>query len=207
MDSSTDEITAVHVDNHFEFSNGAFFQLPGLNFTGEGLKEFFEIREGIVIPPGTYDNVDWEIRANTNLSAPLSVQTTIDAGGFYSGSRVGTVTTVNYRYRDKSITSLRVSYFDVNLKEGDFVTSIVALKSSYSFTPRVFVQATLQYVSDTKDFGTNIRFGWLSTAGTGLYVVFNDLEHLGGLERTGIERGPLGRQFIVKYTKQFNLGR
>ncbi len=201
------ETYVVHVDNHFEFSNGAFFQLPGLNFTGEGLKEFFEIREGIVIPPGTYDNVDWEFRANTNLSAPLSVQTTIDAGGFYSGSRVGTETTVNYRYRDKSITSLRVSYFDVNLKEGDFVTSIVALKNSYSFTPRVFVQATLQYVSDTKDFGTNIRFGWLSTAGTGLYVVFNDLEHLGGLERTGIERGPLGRQFIVKYTKQFNLGR
>ena len=138
---------------------------------------------------------------------PLSIQTTIDAGGFYSGTRVGTQTTVNYRYRDKSVTSLRVSYFDVNLKEGEFATSIVALKTAYSFTPRIFVQATLQYVSDTKDLGSNIRFGWLSTAGTGLYVVYNDLEHLGGLDRTGIERGPRGRQLIVKYTKQFNLGR
>jgi len=201
------ETYVIHIDNHFEFSNGAFFQLPGLNFTGEGLKEPFEIREGIVIPPGTYDHVDWGFRANTNLSAPLSIQTTIDAGGFYSGTRVGTQTTVNYRYRDKSVTSLRVSYFDVNLKEGEFATSIVALKTAYSFTPRIFVQATLQYVSDTKDLGSNIRFGWLSTAGTGLYVVYNDLEHLGGLDRTGIERGPRGRQLIVKYTKQFNLGR
>ena len=159
-----------------------------------------------MIPPGSYDNLDWEFRANTNLSAPLSVQGTIDAGGFYSGTRIGTETTINYRYRDKSITSLRISYFDVNLKEGDFVTSIVALKNSYSFTPRLFLQATLQYVSDTKDFGANIRLGWLSTAGTGLYVVFNDLEHLGGLARTGIERGPRNRQLIVKYTRQFNLG-
>ena len=49
----------VHMDSHFEFSNGAFFQLPSINFTGEGLKEPFEISEGIIIPPGFYENIDW----------------------------------------------------------------------------------------------------------------------------------------------------
>ena len=39
-----------------------------------------------------------------------------------------------------------------------------------------------------------------------LYVVFNDLEHFGSLDRTGFERGPRRRQLIVKYTKLFNLG-
>ncbi len=160
------ESYSVHIDNHFEFSNGAFFQLPAVNFTGEGLKEPFEISEGVVIPPGTYENFDWGFRANTNLSAPFSVQGTIDAGGFYSGRRVGTTTTVNYRYQDKFITSLRVAYFNVNLNEGDFITSVVALKGSYSFTPRIFLQATVQYNNETEDVSSNIRFGWLNTAGT-----------------------------------------
>jgi hypothetical protein len=201
------ETYVVHIDSHFEFANGAFFQLPGLNFTGEGLLEPFEIHEGVVIPPGSYDNMEWEFRFNTNLSAPLSVQGSIDAGGFYSGTRVGTTTTVNYRHRDKFVASLRLTYFDVNLKEGDFVTSVVALKGSYSFTPRIFLQATLQYSNETRNFGSNVRFGWLNTAGTGLYVVYNDTEHLGSLERTGIPRGPQSRQLIVKFTKLFDIAR
>ena len=59
----------VHVDSHFAFENGAFFQLPGFNFTGEGLEEGFEIRPGIVIPAGSYNNYDWQFRANTNRAA------------------------------------------------------------------------------------------------------------------------------------------
>ena len=197
----------VHMDSHFEFSNGAFFQLPSINFTGEGLKEPFEISEGIIIPPGFYENIDWSFRFNSNLSAPFSVQGTIDAGGFYSGRRIGTATTASYRYQDRFIASLRVAYFDVNLEEGDFITSVVAFKGSYSFTPRIFIQATFQYNNGTEDVGSNVRFGWLNTAGTGLYVVYNDIQHLGVFDRTGFERGPKGRQLIVKYTKQFDISR
>ena len=187
------ETYMVHIDSHFEFSNGAFFQLPAINFTGEGLKEPFEISDGIVIPPGTYENFDWEFRYNTNRSARFSIEGTIDAGGFYSGRRIGATTTLNYRYQDKFVTSLRTSYFDVNLKEGDFETSLVALKGSYSFTPRIFIQATVQYDNRSEDIGSNVRFGWLNTAGTGLYVVYNDIEHLGMFDRTGFDRGPKGR--------------
>ena len=48
------ETRLIHIDSHFEFSNGAFFQLPAVNFTEEGLTEDFEISEGIVIPAGSY---------------------------------------------------------------------------------------------------------------------------------------------------------
>ncbi|MDH3732679.1 MAG: carbohydrate binding family 9 domain-containing protein [Gemmatimonadota bacterium] len=195
-----------HMDSHFEFESGQFFQFPGLNFTGEGLQEPFEIREGIIIPAGSYNNIDWEFRSRTNLAAPLSLRLNIDAGGFYNGTRFGTNSTLAYRFEDKFVTSLRLSWFDVNLEQGDFVTSVLALKGSYSFTPRIFLQGTLQYNNETENFGSNVRFGWLDTAGTGLYVVFNDLEHFGSLDRTGIERGPQRRQLIIKYTKQFNIG-
>jgi hypothetical protein len=201
------ETYLVHIDNHFAFENGAFFQLPGLNFTGEGLKEPFEIRDGIVIPAGTYDNIEWEFRANTDRSAPLSVSGGWDWGGFYNGTRFGPNATLAYRYRDRFTTSLRVDYFDVRLEQGSFTTAVVNFNGSYSFTPRIYIQANVQYNDDTRDMGTNIRFGWLDTAGTGLFIVYNEGRHTGSFDDTGIAAGPRQQQLIIKYTKLFDFTR
>jgi hypothetical protein len=43
-----------------------------------------------------------------------------------------------------------------------------------------------------------LRFHLLETAGTGLFVVYNNTESLEGL-------GPINRAFIVKYVRQFDL--
>ncbi len=197
----------VHFDNHFAFANGAFFQLPGFNFTGEGLQRPFEIRRGIVIPAGTYHNVDWEFRANTNRSAPLSLSAGWDLGGFYTGTRFGPNATVSYRHADRFAVSFRANYFDVRLEEGDFTTAVYALNGSWSFTPRLYLQANLQYNDDTRNVGTNVRLGWLDTAGTGLFIVYNDTEHVGPFARTGIPAGPRQRQLVVKYSRLFDLTR
>jgi hypothetical protein len=67
------------------------------------------------------------------------------------------------------------------------------------------VQGQLQYNANTEDLGSNIRLAWLNTAGTGLYIVYNDIEHFGLLEQTGFPRGPQQRQFVIKYTKLLDL--
>jgi hypothetical protein len=199
------ESRKIHIDNHFEFANGAFFQLPGLNIIGEGLQSPFRIREGIVIPAGSYNNVDWEFRFNSNRSAPLSISGGWGLGGFYSGTRFSPNATLSYRFQDSFSTSLRVNYFDVRLDEGSFTTSVLGLNATYSFTPRIYVQGQLQYNADSENLGSNIRLAWLNTAGTGLYIVYNDIEHFGILERTGFPGGPQQRQFVIKYTKLFDL--
>ena len=191
----------VHIDSHFAFENGAFFQLPGFNLTGEGLEEPFEIRDGITIPAGTYHNAEWSFRANTNQSAALSASGGWTLGGFYTGWQFAPSIDVTYRYSDTFAASLRANYFDVHLDEGDFTTAVFGLNGSYSFTPRIYLQANLQYNDDTENFGTNLRLGWLDTAGTGLFIVFNDTEHMGRYARTGIPAGPRQRQFVIKYTK------
>jgi hypothetical protein len=202
----------VHIDSHFEFANGAFFQLPGLNITGEGLEAPFEIREGIVIPRGSYDNLDWAFRFNSNLGAPLSIQGGWELGGFYNGRRFGPNAVVRFRFQDSFAASLRADYFDVRVTDvagaqRDFTTAVMALTGSYSFTPRIFVAGSLQYNDDSENLGANVRFAWLDTAGTGLYVVYNDTEHFGSFSRTGLVRGPQQRQFVIKYTKQFDFTR
>ena len=205
--SGFSETYMVHIDNHFAFENGAFFQLPGLNLTGEGLRDDFEIRDGLVIPAGNYDNYDWEFRANTDRSAPVSLSGGWSLGGFFDGQRFGPNGTVSYRYRDRFTASLQLNYFDVELDQGSFTTSVVRFNGSYSFTPRIYLQANVQYNDDTSDLSTNLRFGWLDTAGTGFFVVLNDSRHRGRFAETGIPAGPRQRQLVVKYTKLFDFTR
>ena len=205
----------VHIDSHFAFENGAEIHLPGWNLTGEGLDAPFQIRdEGdlpdggrgpIIIPAGTYNNQELLFVANTNRSAPLSVSAGVTFGEFYSGTRSSPHGSVSYRFRDRLTTSVSMNYFDVKLDEGSFTTSLVRLTGSYSFTPRIYLQANLQYNDDSKNLGSNIRLGWLDTAGTGLFIVYNDTEFLGDIDPLGFRSGPRQRQLVIKYTKLFNL--
>ena len=205
----------VHIDSHFAFENGAEIHLPGWNLTGEGLDAPFQIRdEGdlpdggrgpIIIPVGTYNNQELLFVANTNRSAPLSVSAGVTFGDFYSGTRSSPYGSVSYRFRDRLTTSVSMNYFDVKLDEGSFTTSLVRLTGSYSFTPRIYLQANLQYNDDSKNLGSNIRLGWLDTAGTGLFIVYNDTEFLGDIDPLGFRSGPRQRQLVIKYTKLFNL--
>ena len=205
----------IHIDSHFAFENGAEIHLPGWNFTGEGLTVPFEIREEgdlpgggrgpVIIPPGSYDNQELLFRANTNRSAPLSVSAGVTFGGFFSGTQFSPDATVSYRFRDRFTTSIGMNYFDVELDEGSFATSLVRFTGSYSFTPRIYLQANLQYNDDSEDLGSNIRLGWLDTAGTGLFIVYNDTEFLGDMDPLGFRSGPRARQLVIKYTKLFNL--
>ena len=205
----------VHIDNHFAFENGAEIHLPGWNLTGEGLEAPFQIRdEGdlpdggrgpIIIPAGTYNNQELLFTANTNRSAPLSISGGVTFGGFYSGTRSSPYGNISYRFRDRLTTSVSMNYFDVKLAEGSFTASLVRFTGSYSFTPRIYLQANLQYDDHSKNLGSNIRLGWLDTAGTGLFIVYNDTEFLGDIDPLGFRSGPRQRQVVIKYTKLFNL--
>jgi hypothetical protein len=72
------------------------------------------------------------------------------------------------------------------------------MRVTYNFTPSVFLQSLVQYNDRTERWSTNLRFHVLETAGTGLFVVYNNTESLEGL-------GPINRAFIVKYVRQFDL--
>jgi hypothetical protein len=97
---------------------------------------------------------------------------------------------------------LKVSHNDVTLAEGAFQTTLIGLRVAYAFTPRIYLQSLIQYNSQAASWSGNIRFGWLNTAGTGLFVVYNDARQsedlLGPLS-------PQSRAFIVKFTRQFNV--
>jgi hypothetical protein len=193
------ETERLHIDSHVDFENGAFFS-PAVNHTVEGLQLPFEIYPGIVVAPGTYANWEAAWRWNTNLARPLSYEGGTDFGGFLSGNRTSYENTLHLRYQSKVITSFSWIYNDIDLLEGSFITNLGQFKASYNFTPLIYLQALVQYNDRVDAWSSNVRFSWLNTAGTGLFVVYNDTEGLGDLLV-----GPQNRSLIVKYTRQFDI--
>ena len=189
----------LHVDNHLVWKNGYEFH-TAINFTTEGLLLPFEISEGIFVPPGTYRNSELALYAQTNEGAWISFGASFTAGGFYSGDRVAFRPFMNMRIGEHFTTELSWSQNDVDLPQGDFVTRVGRLRLSYSFTPKIALEALLQYNNVDDFFSTNLRFSWLRKANTGLYVVFNDIK---GYDRY-IGEQP-NRSVIVKYTHMFDL--
>ena len=189
----------VHIDSHIDFENGYYFS-PAFNMTVEGFQQGFQISDGVFVLPGSYRNWEAAWRWNTNLGAPISYSGGMDSGGFLSGDRTSVDTTVNVRQGTKLITSLTWSYNDIRLAEGAFTTNLIQARVAYNFTPLINIQSLIQYNDDADVWSSNIRFNWLNTAGTGLFVVYNDTEGLGNLLI-----GPQNRSFIVKYTRQFDV--
>ena len=96
-------------------------------------------------------------------------------------------------------TSISLDYNNVDLPEGDFETTLVGLNLGYFFTPRIYLQSLIQYSDQIDRLSANARFGWLNTAGTGLFIVYNEIQGIDQLD------GPLGRSLTLKYTRQFNV--
>jgi hypothetical protein len=191
--------TYLHIDPEFEFTGGGRFG-PELNLQGETLTAPFTIAPGVVLPPGRYGWVfnGWDIASNP--SAPLSVSSRIELGGFYDGTKYGGNVTVTGRVGGTFTGSLQLDYNDVNLPAGDFIRSLAGVRLGYYFTPRIFLQSLVQYSNQADAFSANVRFGWLDTAGTGLYLVFNDSEEAEGMAQW---TRPITRSVTIKYTRQF----
>jgi hypothetical protein len=199
-----------HIDvTEVEFNSGARFG-PEYNIFHEGLQRPFTIATGyvkangdtiapIVIPAGSYDWGQLGFDFTSDPSALLSITGRADFGPFYRGTRNGGSITVTARRGSSISSSLLLDYQDVNLPEGDFIRKLIGLKVAYFFTPRVFFQSLTQYNNQQRAFTANLRFAWLNTAGTGLFVVFNDGERADGFTSW---QEPVARSLTVKYTRQ-----
>ena len=195
------ETNYLHIDGELEFAGGGRIG-PEFNFSREGLRAPFNIAPGVQIPAGTYSwfTNGWDI--GSNPSAPVSMTTRLDLGEFWTGTRWGGNTTVTFRQSSSLTAALSLNQNFVRLPQGNFNTTLLGTRVSYFFTPKVYLQSLLQYNNQARLWSANLRFAWLNTAGTGLYVVYNEGQSASSL--TSLDR-VMGRSFTVKYTRQFGL--
>jgi hypothetical protein len=187
----------LHADNHWDWENGNFISVA-LNGTWDGLREPFEVYPGIVVPAGEHGGLRATSRFNTDRRKWIFGRLQWDAGQFLTGTQSSPTIQVILRDSGRFALDTTWNYRAINLPEGRFHTNLGNMRVTYNFTPSVFVQSLVQYNDRTERWSTNLRFHWLQTAGTGLFVVYNNTESLNGI-------GPVNRAFIVKYVRQFDL--
>ncbi|MGE0624091.1 MAG: DUF5916 domain-containing protein [Pseudomonadales bacterium] len=192
----------LHVDNHWEFRSGAEIH-TGVNFVHEDVLEPFSVIPGEVVLPGTYDNAEMQLVMYTNRSAPLSVGMEMYAGGYFSGDRLTLEPDIQYRIGDRFKTSLAWNYNHIDLDNeigGPFDINVGIFRLSYAFTPKMSLEGLIQYDDRTDALATNLRFAWLNSASSGLYLVYNesDMDDL-------LNRRQTSKEFIIKYSYIFDL--
>jgi hypothetical protein len=187
----------LHADNHWDWENGNYLAVA-LNGTWDGLRVPFPIFPGIIVPPGEHGGLRVTTRANTDRRKWLSGDMQWDTGRFLTGDQNSWRLQAVLRDGGRFAIDTTWNYREITLPEGAFHTNLGNMRVTYNVTPSVFVQSLLQYNDRTDRWSTNLRFHWLQTAGTGLFVVYNDTESLNGF-------GPINRAFIVKYVRQFDI--
>ncbi|MBX3705513.1 MAG: carbohydrate binding family 9 domain-containing protein [Pseudomonadales bacterium] len=167
----------IHIDNHWEWRSGLEVH-TGLNLVYEYVREPFEIVRGVTVPVGEYDEQEAQLVFITNQGAPLSLNLQSRIGGFFGGDRVNLTPTLRYRWGDAFTSELSWVYnrLDLPVENGDVEINVGRMRLSYSLTPRMLLQALIQYDDRTDLFATNLRFSWLQSANAGLFLVYNEVD-------------------------------
>ena len=180
-----------------EFENGDLF-FAGATDSYEWLKRPFEMTPAITVPAGAYRFTNTRIVYAPGQQRAVSGGLSFDHGGFFGGDRTGVGYTFGRVYLSSQLNvEPSLSFNWLELPEGDFRTDLVAVRTTYTLTPRMFVAALVQYNSTLDSLGTNLRFRWEYQPGSELFVVYTD-------ERDTLDpRGPFlqNRAFVVKATR------
>ena len=163
--------------------------------------EDFEIVSGITVPAGKYDGEEVVFSLATDKSAELSFSLNATMGSLFGGNRISLGPAIRYRIGETFSSEISWTHNDIDLPGGDFSVGLGRLRLSYSFTPKMSIQALVQYNKRDDVLATNLRFAWLTSADTGLYIVLNEVDDNGPAGPPGKPR----REFIIKYSHILDL--
>jgi hypothetical protein len=183
---------------HSLFNSGAaLFGIFIQNY--EWLDEDFEIHDDVNILPGIYQYNNFFGEFQSDQSKPISGRLGLNAGDFYDGDIVSYVLGANLKFGSKLTMSFDLNYNDVNVTAGSFRTTIIGTRILYTFSPKLFAKAFVQWNSDTNDIIGNFLVNFIHTPGSDLFFVYNEeLNNEGSLNTDN-------RTALLKFTYLFNL--
>ena len=183
------------------FQNGNYLLL-GLTHKWERLNEPFGIRPGLTtIPEGDYPFNYAGILFRSNDSRTLSVNSLVHRGEYWNGDWFqygGGVTWKTGPYLELT-GSFDRREIDLPVENGEFDTTIYGLEVLGALSRRFFANALVQYDNVSETLQANIRFDWIHTPGSDLFLVLNTGYFQGDLMDPRQDRW-VNRAAVVKLT-------
>jgi hypothetical protein len=175
-------------------SDGAALE-PGVNTNVEVIRTPFTLNtaRGARILPGRYEYNEYFIYYRTSGAARLASGLRYSIGPFYDGYRRSYAFGPEFRPNEKLNATLTVQLNDISLPTVSYLSTLAATRINYNFNTKVFLNALLQYSTDSHQLSSNIRFNVIHRPLSDIFFVYN--EHRD--ERTGLLQD---RSLIAKMT-------
>jgi hypothetical protein len=154
-----------------------------LNSIYERLDEPFGVGPSLRIEAGehAFDNVAIDYRSDQ--SAMLSGNVGIEAGEYWTGSQRVASSGVRFRLNEHVAASASLTRNVINLPQGTFAANLARFRLDWSFTPRMFLNAFVQYNGEAESWLSNIRFNLIHRPLSDIYVVWNETRLPGDTRR------------------------
>ena len=143
--------------------------------------------------PGRYEFNEYFVLWNTNSAAPFSFNSRYSIGDFYDGYRRAYTFGPSVRLNEHFNASVNLQINDIDLPTGAFVSKLVTSRVNYNFNTKMFVNALLQYNTDSRQWSSNLRFNIIHRPLSDFFLVYNERRD----ERTG---DLIDRALVAKMT-------
>jgi hypothetical protein len=134
----------------------------------------FTISGGPAMAVGAYAFNDAVVQYSLGPQRKVSGRFTLTTGEFYSGHRQQ----IEYNGRVNATTRLafdpRILVSHITLPQGAFTTKLLGTRTTFGFTPHMFVSALVQYNSSLNTLESNVRWRWEYQSGSDVFVVYTD---------------------------------
>lgn len=188
----------LHMDNWMVWKNGADLW-TAINVMHEGVRQAFPIA-GNYIPVGEYDYAELNVGVTAPRTGRWNGGSMFVVGGFYNGDRVTVSPFLNYR-RDETLNFFGSwNHNTIDLPTGEpFEVNLARIGFRFSFTPKVQLQTLVQYNDADHLLAANVRFSWLRSASSGLFLVYNEVDDRSNAPMRS------RREVVLKYSHLFDV--
>jgi len=163
-----------------EFNTGERFNAR-INYSDIFLLDDFDPtriqEEDVFLSAGSdYQFTNFTLSYDSDRRKIFSYEFDSTIGQFFSGSRYGISTSLNYRYTPYGNVSLSVNYNRINLEEPFVPTDLwlIGPKFDLSFSKKVFLTTFVQYNNQLDNLNINTRLQWRYKPASDLFLVYTD---------------------------------
>ena len=159
---------------------GVLFE-DGSNVTVITNKEFeqldvpFAITDDVTIPVGTYRFWSPSVRYTSNPSRRVSVSASYSPQGFFGGTRTDWRTSLSLRATSRIAAQGSFRRSDVALPGGAFIADLASAQFDLALSPEMTLRSLTQYNSTTESISTSVRFNWIYSPGSDIYIAYDEL--------------------------------